>query len=94
SWISPEMDQVLRYGVHGVWDGADEATWAKAYHLDHDAVWAARAAGRRRLVSYVESRMGDGILDPDALTIGFARRFATYKRATLLLSRPERLKRL
>src|SRR5262249_14512532 len=24
SWISPEMDQVLRYGVHGVWDGADE----------------------------------------------------------------------
>jgi glycogen phosphorylase len=34
------------------------------------------------------------VLDPDALTIGFARRFATYKRATLLFSDPERLLRL
>ena len=32
--------------------------------------------------------------DPDALTIGFARRFATYKRATLLLTDPERLRRI
>ena len=34
------------------------------------------------------------MLDPKALTIGFARRFATYKRATLLLSQPDRLRRL
>jgi starch phosphorylase len=34
------------------------------------------------------------VLDPRALTIGFARRFATYKRATLLFSDPDRLKRL
>ncbi len=34
------------------------------------------------------------MLDPKVLTIGFARRFATYKRATLLLSQPERLRRL
>ena len=34
------------------------------------------------------------MLDPDALTIGFARRFATYKRATLLLRDPERLARI
>ena len=34
------------------------------------------------------------LLDPRALTVGFARRFATYKRATLLLSQPERLKAL
>ena len=33
-------------------------------------------------------------LDPNALTIGFARRFATYKRATLLFRNPERLKRI
>ena len=36
----------------------------------------------------------EAVLDPRALTIGFARRFATYKRATLLLSQPERLKAL
>jgi starch phosphorylase len=34
------------------------------------------------------------VLDPQALTIGFARRFATYKRAALVFSDPERLKRL
>ena len=94
SWISPEMDQVLRHGIHGVWDGADDESWARAYKIDHEAVWSARSAGRARLVEYVRERMGDGILDPDVLTIGFARRFATYKRATLLLSRPERLKKL
>ncbi len=94
SWISPEMDQVLRHGVHGVWDGADDESWSRAYSISHEAVWSARSAGRSRLVDYVRERMGDGILDPDVLTIGFARRFATYKRATLLLSRPQRLKRL
>ena len=36
----------------------------------------------------------DTLLDPDVLTIGFARRFATYKRATMLLSDPERLRHL
>ena len=39
-------------------------------------------------------RLGDALLDPDALTIGFARRFATYKRATLLLSQPDRLREM
>ena len=38
--------------------------------------------------------MADQVLDPEALTIGFARRFATYKRGTLLLRDPERLKKL
>ena len=41
-----------------------------------------------------EIRRGQEVLDPEVLTIGFARRFATYKRATLLLQSPERLKRI
>ena len=36
----------------------------------------------------------NGVLDPTVFTVGFARRFATYKRATLLLSQPERLRAL
>ena len=39
-------------------------------------------------------RVVRGVLDPDALTIGFARRFATYKRADLLFSDEERLARI
>ena len=45
-------------------------------------------------MSFVRSKFGEALLDPQALTIGFARRFATYKRATLLLSQPDRLRRL
>jgi len=94
SWVSPEVDELLREGVHGVWDGADDATWARAYNLSHERVWSARSAGRSRLVNYVRARRGADVLDPNILTIGFARRFATYKRATLLLSQPDRLRRL
>ena len=94
SWVSPEVDELLRDGVHGVWDGADDATWAGAYNLSHERVWSARSAGRARLVNYVRAHRGDDVLDPNILTIGFARRFATYKRATLLLSQPDRLRRL
>jgi starch phosphorylase len=53
-----------------------------------------RLKGRAELVSFVRGRLGDNVLDPKALTIGFARRFATYKRATLLLSQPDRLRKL
>jgi starch phosphorylase len=73
-------------------------------------VWALRAANRRALIDYVRERMAREpastgsaaeqvapvrqALDPDALTLGFARRFATYKRPNLLLRSPERLLRI
>ena len=73
-------------------------------------IWASRTAGRKALVEYARERLvrelaqsgaspealevAHRILDPDALTLGFARRFATYKRPNLLLRDPERLARL
>jgi starch phosphorylase len=78
--------------------------------LSDAALWTLRCAARRRLVDWVRSRharqlavrgaSADGIadqadvLDPDTLTLGFARRFASYKRPNLLLSDPDRLQRL
>ncbi|MFO0747549.1 MAG: alpha-glucan family phosphorylase [Myxococcota bacterium] len=73
-------------------------------------LWRTHERARERLVSFVRDRavrtaerlrlppqdiaaLGE-VLDPRALTIGFARRFATYKRATLLLKHPERLRKL
>ncbi|HEX9149153.1 MAG TPA: alpha-glucan family phosphorylase [Thermoanaerobaculia bacterium] len=55
-----------------------------------------RLAAWKREIGASEDEIGEAgrVLDPQALTIGFARRFATYKRATLLFSDPERLKRL
>jgi starch phosphorylase len=46
------------------------------------------------MLEFISRTRGAAALDPDVLTIGFARRFATYKRAGLLLSQPERLARL
>ncbi len=54
---------------------------------------AVRAADRRN-ASTTELRRLEQVLDPDAFTIGFARRFATYKRATLIFSDVARLKKL
>ena len=47
------------------------------------------AAAKQRLLSFVTETRGARELDPDVLTIGFARRFATYKRASLLFSDPD-----
>ena len=52
------------------------------------------AAAVRRQASAAEVRRAAEVLDPNAFTIGFARRFATYKRATLLFRDVERLKRI
>jgi starch phosphorylase len=94
TWVSPAVDRLLSERIHGVWDGADEGTWARADDISDAEVRTARDAGRAELVEFVRMRMGQGVLDPDVLTIGFARRFATYKRATLLLRQPERLRRI
>jgi starch phosphorylase len=52
------------------------------------------ASALRRQASTAEVRRAAEVLDPNAFTIGFARRFATYKRATLLFRDVERLKRI
>ncbi|MBK8330821.1 MAG: alpha-glucan family phosphorylase [Acidimicrobiaceae bacterium] len=94
TWVGDHIAPLLAKSVGPVWDGADEASWSGVGKLDPAEVWAARAKGRAELVTFVRARLGDALLDPKALTIGFARRFATYKRATLLLSQPERLRKL
>jgi starch phosphorylase len=73
-------------------------------------LWEMRASSRKALVDYIRERLSlnlslsgaprknieraKRLFDPDALTIGFARRFAVYKRPNLLLSDPDRLARI
>ncbi|MGC5245848.1 alpha-glucan family phosphorylase [Gordonia sp. DT219] len=54
----------------------------------------AQASGRDRAFSELELGWTAELFDPDILTIGFARRAATYKRLTLMLRDPDRLKRI
>jgi glycogen phosphorylase len=84
TWIAPELDELLR--AAGVQPDAPpaEGNWEAARSLDLGALWAVRAVLRGRLAAVSG-------LDPSLLTIGFARRFATYKRAALVFSDLERL---
>ena len=86
TWISDDLAGAL---------GADEETgtpdFARAYDLDDATLWRVHRAAKDALLRSMRSRgYGDGF-DPEALTIGFARRFATYKRADLLFSDASRL---
>jgi starch phosphorylase len=88
TWLAPELAAVLR--STGIEPAAAPAAqrWERAGALDGAALWRAHAACKRRALARAPS------LDPDVLTIGFARRFATYKRAGLLFSDVGRLQRL
>lgn len=94
TWVAEAVDELLTDAVGGIWDGADADAWHAVQHLDDHRIWAARHQGRAALVAFARERLGDNVLDADSLTIGFARRFATYKRATLLLGQADRLRRL
>jgi glycogen phosphorylase len=75
-----------------------EAIWATKHDLREQLVVEARrrlkASWSKRGASPAELGWVEDALDPDVLTIGFARRVPTYKRLTLMLRDPERLKRL
>jgi starch phosphorylase len=94
TWVSARVDALLTRVVGEDWPGADAERWARAGDTDPLEVWAALNDGRAELVRLARQRLGADVLDPRRLTIGFARRFATYKRATLLLSDADRLRAL
>ncbi len=94
TWVSDRVDELLSQMIGDEWHLADENDWERVHHLDHREIWDVRNEGRRELVDMVRDRLGSNLLDPDILTIGFARRFATYKRSTLLLEQIERLRAL
>jgi starch phosphorylase len=92
------------------WLGTMETMEQDIRRVSDDRLWKFRAAASKSLVEYTRKRLSaqlaasgmvpqeiDGakqIFDPNTLTLGFARRFATYKRPNLLLHDPERLLRL
>ena len=92
------------------WCGTLENLEADLRQLPDDALWHLRTQCRQLMINFIRQRLrrqhrGRGatrewiqecceLLDPDVLTLGFARRFAEYKRTNLLLHDPERLIRL
>jgi starch phosphorylase len=91
-------------------DPHDSSVWKRIDEIPSEELWRTHERRRERLVAFArrrlreqlgrrgssprELRLADEVLDPEALTIGFARRFAPYKRAVLLFRDVERLIRI
>ncbi len=89
---------------------AEPRVWDQIMEIPEAELWEAHRRRKRRLISFVrehaaaiaaernapgtEIRRLQDVLDPEALTIGFARRFATYKRATLIFRDLDRLRKI
>jgi len=109
TWVDRRMLDLAEKYI-GASFTSDPAGWEQVDRIPDDEVWSTRRQMRLSLVQDARARVRaswikrgaspaelgwiDGVLDPDVLTIGFARRVPTYKRLTLMLRDPDRLRRL
>ena len=110
TWLSTEGKKFYDASVGKNWLGKLErrSEWAASINkISDEEVWALRYTLRRKLIEFVRERLKkqqirfgnstgwvEKVLSPDALTIGFSRRFATYKRAPLLFSEFDRARQI
>lgn len=92
TWAGPQVEDLLDRFVPDWRD--DNPDWTRLDAIPAAELWTARQRQRTVLIDLVNSLQSEARLDPDALTLVWARRFAEYKRAWLLASNLERLTRL
>lgn len=109
SYISVNANKLFNGYFTDKWE-YDDKIWQKFDVVPDEDIWALRLLNKSELIDFVRRRIKDKIiflgensqrlkeidslLDPKALTIGFARRFATYKRGNLILRDINRLKKI
>lgn len=103
TWVSPTMGTLFDKHMGTAWRTTPQspASWSAVAKIPDADLWSARNTCREKFSVFCRTMAGygrtggmPGQIDPTLLTIGFARRFAGYKRGTLLLRDPERLARL
>ena len=108
SWVGPHMSRVYADFIADGWQGrSGAADWSRIREVPPARLWTEHVDERKRLVERLHEMLRAQAIErgspadgprvsprPDALTITFARRFATYKRATLLLRDRTRLARI
>ena len=106
-FLKPEE---LAEDIHDYDEDTEARAWRNIYKVPDNVIWETKSKLRESLITYVKERFSDthiqrnenpkyiaeaiSKLNPKALTIGFARRFATYKRAHLLFRNLDRLARI
>ena len=98
TWISPLLRWLFEKSIGPEWETKlrDQKAWNDAVAaISDEDLWFVHARLKERLVAFIQDRSPQAAsLDPRALTIGFARRVAGYKRWSLLLTDRARLSRL
>ncbi len=98
------------FSENHLYDQSNQSIWEAIYNVPDEEVWATRMALKNKLVTYIREQFRDTWLrnqgdpsrvlnlleriNPNALIIGFCRRFATYKRAHLLFTDLDRLSKI
>ncbi|HET9136477.1 MAG TPA: alpha-glucan family phosphorylase, partial [Candidatus Kapabacteria bacterium] len=109
TWLAPEFDDLFHLTLPSDWRNflTDEQYWKQVYNIPDHLLWHVRQELSRHLGRYIgdllRKRTADddndlvvrgALYNPAALTLCFARRFATYKRADLIFHDPDRLARI
>jgi starch phosphorylase len=108
TWLSSELNELFQYHLGANWMEAivRPDLWMKLESIDPAEIWEIKQVLKARMMRLVKSRVTAmhtrldlpeenlPALDPDVLTIGFARRFVPYKRPDLLFTDLDRLDRL
>ncbi len=107
TWTAHEFSDLYSSSVHPNWANASAEEWSSFSDIPDEILWQTKEGLRSKMVPEIRRRLKnaliasgweevnlgwcDSVLDSKTLTVGFARRFAPYKRADLLLSQTERL---
>ena len=108
TWAATEWRKVYEkyFDKNFMHDQSNQSIWEGIYNVPDEEVWATRMVLKQKLVDYIRNQFRDtwlrnqgdpSLLDrinPNALIIGFCRRFATYKRAHLLFTDLDRLSKI
>jgi starch phosphorylase len=108
TWLAPELRALYDSYLGKTWEANldDPKVWQKVHQIPDAVLWNTRQKLKADLIAFARTRLANyytrlgqpapvwPVLEEGILTIGFARRFATYKRATLLFKDVERLKYL
>jgi len=107
TWLANEIDQLYKIHFGPNWSESivRPDMWAKVEDIDPAELWEIKQVLKGRMIRFVREKASERAkrlgqpepapaLDYDALTLGFARRFVTYKRPDLLFRDPDRLDRL
>jgi glycogen phosphorylase len=92
TWVNPKMQRLFEMNISPDWQHSfdDEELWKNALHIPAVDIWDVHTKIKEEMIEQLNEQYGFS-LSPTALTISWARRFATYKRADIVIDNFDRL---